>query len=57
MFIEKLILVVSTYVIYSIIHDVVIKKIYCAIKMKKGNRKKCYYWNCKKWHNCPYNEG
>lgn len=42
--------------VYMFIHDILIKQIYCAVKKKKDNRKKCYFWNCKHWRECPYNE-
>ena len=38
-----------------IIHNVVIKKIYCKWKKKHQTKKRCYFWNCKEWHTCPYN--
>lgn len=55
MFWESLIKALVTYSVYMLIHDVLIKQIYCSIKKKKDNRKKCYFWNCKHWRECPYN--
>lgn len=43
------------FTVYSLIHDVVVKYFYCKWKKRKNNGYKCYYWNCKEFHNCPYN--
>lgn len=43
------------FVFYSIIHDVLIKWIYCKWKKKHNNGYKCYFWSCKYWHDCPFN--
>lgn len=43
------------YVIMVLLHDVIIKWIYCIRKKKRNNKKKCYFWNCNHWHECPYN--
>lgn len=37
------------------IHDIVVKSIYCKWKHKHKTKKRCYFWNCKKYHDCPLN--
>lgn len=53
----KLITVLTTFFLYSILHDGVAKHFYCKRKKEKDNKGKCYYWNCSEWHTCPYNGG
>jgi|GEM_PF-6116510 len=44
------------FLLFYLIHDVVIKKIYCKWKHKYNQTKyKCYYWNCKHFHDCSMN--
>lgn len=40
-----------------LIHDVIVKWVYCKFKKKRNGRRKCYYWNCKHWNTCVYNGG
>lgn len=32
-----------------------IRYIYCKLKIKHNNRKKCFFWDCPNWHNCDFN--
>lgn len=41
--------------IYTFIHDVLIKLVYCKWKKNKNNGFRCYYWTCKNYRNCTYN--
>lgn len=40
---------------WFVLHDVLIKGIYCDWKHKKNNGYRCYYWSCKHWSDCKYN--
>lgn len=53
--VNKLLHVLFSYLMFSAVHDVLAKKIYCKWKKKHNNGRKCYYWDCSEWHICPYN--
>lgn len=49
--------IIILFFIDVILFDIVCKNIYCLLKKKRKNYKKCFYWSCKNWHICPYNGG
>lgn len=48
--------VIGIYTCLIILHDYILRHIYCIFKQKKGNKKKCYFWNCPKFKDCPFND-
>ncbi len=41
---------------WFIIHDYILRLIYCHIKQKRKNKNKCYYWTCSKFKDCEFND-
>lgn len=38
-----------------VVHDYIIRSIYCRWKHKHKTKRKCYFWNCKDWQTCELN--
>lgn len=55
MMFTKLLVLLFTFLLYMVVHDVFVKAIYCKWKKRKNNGFICYFWNCKNWNDCPYN--